>query len=56
MFQLSLHPEHEDKFEKYYAESLRLFTKDVSEAKDVVKDATLVAGIMLCSIGVRIPC
>ncbi|EEQ33780.1 conserved hypothetical protein [Microsporum canis CBS 113480] len=30
MFQLTLHPEHEDKFEEYYAKSLRLFREDMN--------------------------
>ncbi|KAL1952477.1 hypothetical protein VTO42DRAFT_5281 [Malbranchea cinnamomea] len=49
-FQLSLHPEYEDKFDEYYAESLRLFRQDVAEPGNVMKDATLVSGILLCSI------
>lgn len=52
-FQLSLHPEYEGKFDEYYAESLRLFRQDVVEPSYMMKDATLVSGILLCSIGVR---
>ncbi|KAM5468901.1 hypothetical protein MauCBS54593_004897 [Microsporum audouinii] len=53
MFQLTLHPEHEDKFEEYYAKSLRLFREDVCDTKCAMKDATLIAGILLCSIGMN---
>lgn len=52
MFQLTLHPEHEDKFEEYYAKCLRLFREDVCDTKAAMKDATLIAGILLCSTGV----
>lgn len=51
-FQLSLHPEYEDRFDEYHAESLRLFRQDVSEPDNVMKDAILVSGILLCSIEV----
>ncbi|EFE43722.1 C6 finger domain protein, putative [Trichophyton verrucosum HKI 0517] len=53
MFQLTLHPEHEDKFEEYYAKCLRLFREDVCDTKAAMKDATLIAGILLCSTGMN---
>ncbi|KAK2747758.1 hypothetical protein FQN57_001788 [Myotisia sp. PD_48] len=52
-FQLTLHPEYEDKFEEYYAKSLKLFREDVCNPNSAVKDATLIAGILLCSIGMN---
>ncbi|KAF3481174.1 pestheic acid cluster transcriptional regulator [Arthroderma uncinatum] len=52
-FQLTLHPEHEDKFEEYYAKCLRLFREDVCDTKCAMKDATLIAGILLCSTGMN---
>lgn len=52
MFQLSLHPEYKDRFETYYAEALRLFRRDVCDRISMSKDATLIAGILLASIGV----
>ncbi|EFR04092.1 hypothetical protein MGYG_07099 [Nannizzia gypsea CBS 118893] len=53
MFQLTLHPEYEDKFEEYYAKCLRLFREDVCDTKCATKDATLIAGILLCSTGMN---
>ncbi|KAK2865260.1 hypothetical protein FQN49_003753 [Arthroderma sp. PD_2] len=52
-FQLTLHPEHEDKFEEYYAKCLRLFREDVCDTKCAMTDATLIAGILLCSTGMN---
>lgn len=52
MFQLSLHPEYKERFETYYAEALRLFCRDVCDRINMSKDATLIAGILLASIGV----
>ncbi|EAS32150.1 uncharacterized protein CIMG_03174 [Coccidioides immitis RS] len=53
MFQLSLHPEYNERHEAYYAEALRLFRQDVCDHARSLKDATLIAGILLSSIGMQ---
>ncbi|EEP82171.1 predicted protein [Uncinocarpus reesii 1704] len=53
LFQLSLHPEHQEKLEAYYGKALRLFRQDVCDRARSLQDATLIAGLLLCSIGMQ---
>ncbi|KAI1976517.1 hypothetical protein LOZ53_001755 [Ophidiomyces ophidiicola] len=53
MFQLSLSPQYQDRQEAYYAEALRLFRRDVYDSASMSKDATIIAGILLCSVGMQ---
>ncbi|KAF2194825.1 hypothetical protein K469DRAFT_136061 [Zopfia rhizophila CBS 207.26] len=52
-YQSCLSPNREDKFEKYYADALRLFRQDINCPLGRVSIATLSAGILLCSIGMN---
>lgn len=54
-FQLTLdeEEEHGNKFDSFYSRAIESFRADVCDLEKATKDATLIAGVILCSIGVR---
>jgi hypothetical protein len=53
-YQTTLSPAYSHKFEEYYADALYLYRKNLNDHLEMGATDTLLTGVLLCSIGVRI--
>lgn len=51
-YQVMLSHAFEQKHEEYYAKGVKSFREDISDPRNPPKDATLVAGLLLCRASV----